>query len=297
MNKYRTPGAFKTALEHRLKVKARLENKPYQRVATMAVFERLLVRLTLEFGSTLTIKGGYALELRLKQARATQDLDLHLFGAAQQTLERLQRAGQMDADDFMAFEISVHPQQPDILAEGLPYEGKRYQVTPKLAGKVFPFSHFVLDIVFAEDMLAAPEEYSTSNDFDFAGLFPATLKVYPLTTHIAEKLHAYTYLRTNNSRVKDLPDLALLAQTGKPLEAGHLYQIIQQKFKMRNTHDVPPMIPLPPSHWEAPYKTMAQSQSLPWQTLTEVHQVVSEFLNPVLARQTGYWVQQNWRWI
>ena len=48
----------------------------------------------------------------------------------------------------------------------------------------------------AEDVLA------------FAGIAPPTLRLYPVETHIAEKLHAYTLPRPRpNSRVKDLPDL------------------------------------------------------------------------------------------
>jgi hypothetical protein len=46
----------------------------------------------------------------------------------------------------------------------------------------------------------------------FAGIAPPTLRLYPIETHIAEKLHAYTMPRARpNSRVKDLPDLGLLA--------------------------------------------------------------------------------------
>jgi hypothetical protein len=46
----------------------------------------------------------------------------------------------------------------------------------------------------------------------FAGIAPPTLRLYPIETHIAEKLRAYTMPRPRpNSRVKDLPDIALLA--------------------------------------------------------------------------------------
>ena len=46
----------------------------------------------------------------------------------------------------------------------------------------------------------------------FAGIAAPELLLIPVETHIAEKLHAYTLPRpTPNSRVRDLPDLALLA--------------------------------------------------------------------------------------
>jgi hypothetical protein len=46
----------------------------------------------------------------------------------------------------------------------------------------------------------------------FAGVAPPSMPLYPIETHIAEKLHAYTMPRVRpNTRVKDLPDIALLA--------------------------------------------------------------------------------------
>jgi hypothetical protein len=56
------------------------------------------------------------------------------------------------------------------------------------------------EVVVAQDVLA------------FAGIAPPALRLYPIETHIAEKLHAYTMPRKRpNTRVKDLPDIALLA--------------------------------------------------------------------------------------
>lgn len=46
---------------------------------------------------------------------------------------------------------------------------------------------------------------------DFIGVDPPSIQIYPIETHIAEKLHAYTMPRPRpNSRVKDLRDIALL---------------------------------------------------------------------------------------
>lgn len=65
--------------------------------------------------------------------------------------------------------------------------------------------------------MAAAEDVPT-----FAGIAPPTLRLYPIESHIAEKLHAYTMPRSRpNSRMKDLPDLALLA-TAQPIDAMRL---------------------------------------------------------------------------
>ena len=48
-----------------------------------------------------------------------------------------------------------------------------------------------------------------------------------------------------NSRVKDLPDLALIATAGT-LEANRLRAAIEQTFTFHDAHDVPEQLPAPP---------------------------------------------------
>ena len=96
----------------------------------------------------------------------------------------------------------------------------------------------------------------------FAGIEPSHFRIYPIATHIAEKLHAYTMPRTRpNTRVKGLPDLALLASV-KPLKATILQTAIEQTFTSRNTHSIPASIPDPPTIWEPVYKRMVQLDGL-----------------------------------
>jgi hypothetical protein len=83
------------------------------------------------------------------------------------------------------------------------------------------------EIVIAEDVLG------------FAGIAPPTPRLYPIETHIAEKLHACTMPRTRpNSRVKGLPDIALLA-TAQPMGAKRLRAALEQTFAFRMTHALP----------------------------------------------------------
>ena len=55
----------------------------------MLVFERFLARIVTIFGDAATLKGGLALELRIKEARATKDVDLRVMGSAQELLAKL----------------------------------------------------------------------------------------------------------------------------------------------------------------------------------------------------------------
>jgi hypothetical protein len=131
----------------------------------------------------------------------------------------------------------------------------------------------------------------------FAGIVPPTLRVYPVETHFAEKLHAYTMPRARpNSRVKDLPDIALIAIAG-PVEASRVRAAIEQTFAFRGTHDVPKRLPAPPETWAAPYATIAREDQLRWVTLVEAFEAARAFLDPILSGPGDTtWDPTDWRW-
>jgi len=52
------------------------ENLDIQRLRRQVAFDRLLARLFHENNPPWLLKGGYAMELRLKFARTTRDIDL-----------------------------------------------------------------------------------------------------------------------------------------------------------------------------------------------------------------------------
>ena len=62
-------------LESRLKNMAQEEGLDLQRLRRQAAFDRLLCRLFDQPDVPWLLKGGYAMELRLKTARTTRDID------------------------------------------------------------------------------------------------------------------------------------------------------------------------------------------------------------------------------
>ena len=78
--RYATAAAFRRALEDRLKDIAGKEGVDLQRLRRQVAFDRLLARL-FQMGPPLALpwvlKGGYAMELRIKSARTTKDIDLN----------------------------------------------------------------------------------------------------------------------------------------------------------------------------------------------------------------------------
>ena len=108
---------------------------------------------------------------------------------------------------------------------------------------------------------------------------------------------AYTLPREReNSRVKDLPDLALLASAGE-LDAERVRRAIQQTFEHRKTHPAPTALPAPPPAWAEPYKTIAEEDGLPWKDLDDVTSAARSFLDPVLAASSSStWSPSTWTW-
>ncbi len=291
---YPNPGAFKTALDARLQQQARQDGTSFNRKRMLLVFHRFLARIDRAFAEAVLLKGGLALELRLTSARTTRDVDLRMVGSADNLLARLQDAGLLDLGDFLRFEVQVDPHHPEL--RDIIYEGRRFKATCTLAGRLYG-DPFGVDIGFGDPVFGAPQTLVAPDDLGFIGIPPPSVKVYPLETHIAEKLHAYTLPRTlPNSRVKDLPDLALLAST-QPLTATAVRTALAQTFSFRATHPVPHTLPAPPHAWTEPYDRLARTNGLRWTTLEQLTEAVRGFLDPVLTSAMPLvWSPGAWRW-
>lgn len=292
---YASPEGFKQALEQRLR-SASATGGEFARKRQLLVFDRFLARIVAVLGDAAMLKGGLVLELRLERARTTKDVDLRVDGSADQILALLQEAGRRNLGDFMTFEFGPDQDHPEIQNDGMQYEGLRFRAECKLAGKIYG-QPFGVDVAFGDPIFGEPEIITAEDVLAFAGVTPPALRLYPIETHIAEKLHAYTMPRQRpNSRVKDLPDLALLA-TVRQLDARRLRAAVEQTFTFRKTHLVPTTLPAPLETWKAPYEAMAREDQLPWATLDEATRAVQMFLDPVLAGPLeATWEPAEWAW-
>ena len=148
--KYATATAFRMALEDRLNAYAKQHGADLHRIRKQVAFERLLYRLSNSSHSQFFLKGGYAMELRIDQARTTRDLDL-ILNSKKQVEEAVQRELMLDAlqevtmeklKDFFIFVI----EKPTMRLEAAPDGGYRFPVESHLGGRLF--EKFPLDIVF-----------------------------------------------------------------------------------------------------------------------------------------------------
>lgn len=198
----RTPPAIRQSVLHRLRNRAAQLGVEPQRYRKHAIFERFLTRV-LPSGDWI-VKGGFALELRYAWAcRPTIDIDLYSNVAIEEALVRLREtlAARASADE-MSFEI-------DPLARALPGAdggGIRIGVIASVGG--LELDRFHVDIGRVDASVQSPDiAQGSTSPSPFAGE-PLAIPIYPVTQHLAEKLHAYTLPRDRpNSRVKDLVDV------------------------------------------------------------------------------------------
>lgn len=254
MKTYATAAAFRRALEDRLNRASKEEGIDLQRMRRQVAFDRLLVRL-FATEPPWRLKGGYALELKLRLARTTKDLDLGLSGGnmmVEDALEALQEAAGIDAGDFFVFTIGEATMDLD----GAPYGGSRFPVEARLDGR--NFARFHLDLGFG-DIQREPYEWTTPRDWlGFAGIEAGSFPSISREEHFAQKLHAYTMPRQDrpNTRVKDLVDLVLLIDAGG-MDQERLRRDIADTFRHRATHAVPDALEEPPDFWGPVFEKLA----------------------------------------
>lgn len=256
---FSTAAAFRTSLEERLGKLAQKEGVDPQRLRRQLSFDRFLARLIKAEKNRWVLKGGYALELRVKEARATRDIDLarrfHGSKAAGRdvVLAELQAAAAIDLKDFFVFRVS----QPMTDLANAPYGGARYPVEARMAAR--RFVEFHVDVAQG-DVEIEPLDWIEERDWlAFAGIPPVKVPAIPPEQHFAEKLHAYTLDRKGamNTRVRDLVDMVLLIDRCK-LNRERLIKAVTGTFKRRKTHTLPRALPEPPSAWSGPFSALSK---------------------------------------
>ena len=284
--KYLNATAFRMALEIRLKNKADRQDVDVQRLRKQVAFDRLLCRLFQKSNVHWILKGGYAMELRMKVARTTRDIDLSLQSLpALETdnssneiiLDLLQEAAAINLQDYFTFLIGESMMD----LEGAPYGGARYPVDARMDGRTF--ARFHLDVGLGDKALQPLDSVHSKDWLDFADIEPGTFQIISKEQQFAEKYHAYTRPRTDrpNSRVRDLIDMVLLIQSGD-INIPMIQKAFSVTFYGRKTHEVPEEVPQPPDNWSGPFKAMAIECQIDTNIKSAVV-ILKKFMNSIKA--------------
>lgn len=285
--KYSSARSFRVALEARLKHISDSEIIDLQRLRRLVAFDRLLARIMQSKAKQWVLKGGYAMELRMKEARTTKDIDLviedpkqighHNESLRDILLEELREQALKDLGDYFVFMIG----QPTMDIEAAPYGGARYPVDARMDGR--RFENFHLDIGVGDAVMDPLESIQTRDWLGFAGIAPPTVELLSKEQQFAEKLHAYTLPgRTRpNSRVKDLVDIMLLLQRGD-LNNQRIKESLAVVFAKRRTHQLPETLNQPPDNWTPVFNKMAEECNITTsieEAFTALENVIDGFKN------------------
>ena len=263
VDKYKSAAGFRMAVKSKLNEISQKTGQDVQRLYRQVSYAQFLARLFLDDSISWVLKGGHALELRLKKSRATKDVDLAMkdikwiHSKKEETSsglrELLLEKSQIDLGDYFEFIIS----QSVLSLDNAPYGGTRFHVEAMVDGKTF--SKFLIDIGIGDAWIEPQDILQLSSHLEALGLESFTVKVIPIEHHIAEKIHALTLPRdVSNSRVKDLVDLFLIFKLEK-FSNEKIKDCIKKTFTKRKTHKVPTELPLPDESWEKPFKNMMDS--------------------------------------
>ena len=290
--RYETGGAFRMALESRLRSEALETGVPLARLRKTVAFDRLLARMTSapQAGHWL-LKGGFALQARMHEgARTTKDIDVLLRDTSEDAHRLLAEASKCALGDWFEFEAA----QPQVLTSEM---GIRVPVNCRLDSREFESFH--VDIGLGDPVVADAEPFVITRLLEFAEIPPTNVPCYPISQHLAEKIHALTRPHGGrvNSRVKDLVDVAIIAEASE-LESRQARRAIQATFEVRNTHSAPAQLPSFPRSWDSTYRKLAAEVGVGARTLADGVEIAEALANPLLdASASGTWIAayRSWR--
>lgn len=272
---YETPKALRVALENRLLARSQATGISLDRLRRRVLFERILARLQVAEPGLWVLKGGMALEVRLRDdARLTKDLDLGL---------RAEVADVVDLEERLIGALSVDPAGDRfVLTVGTVRRmaqddgGRstwRAQVSATLAGTMF--GGLQIDVSARADELDSTDLMTLPNSMEFAGIESPQVEVVDLQRHVAEKFHGMLKVFDDriNTRVRDLIDLILLAERGliHPALAAAAVRAVWDERGDR----LPAVPPELSSTWDKRYEQLASDLDLDARTLPDAIVVVT----------------------
>lgn len=227
-----------------------------------------------EDGPAFVVKGGVALELRLRdRARATRDLDVILNRDDGDPLDALEEALAQPYEGFTFRRKGSEFRMPN--------GAVRARVQVSFHGR--EWGTVEVDIARREgetevDLLPA---IPLLKQFGLTG--PDELECISLRHHVAQKFHAVTRPMPGggpNDRFRDLVDLLLMRQLVRDYAA--LREACEEVFARRATHGWPPCISAPDS-WADPFARMAEETGLPIQDIGAAVAEVERFITDIVG--------------
>lgn len=225
-------------------------------------------------GSAFVVKGGVALELRLRlRARATRDFDASFREQFGEMLEVLDVALREPYGDFrLARKGGIRD---------LGGKARRMEIQVHYRDK--PWATVQMEVSAGDGRLIEAERIPATDLSELGLDGPAFIHCLSTRFQIAQKIHAVTAPAREgreNERYRDLVDLWLLRALGA--DPAAVREACEAVFHSRAMHPWPPEVHVP-HHWAEPFARLAADVGLP---VSDVH-AAAEALRHYIAEIVG----------
>lgn len=260
---YETAEALRMALEQRLNNRSRETGISIDRLRRRVVFERIVARLSHAEPGRWVLKGGMALEVRLRdQARLTKDIDLGLRDGVNEQAELHERLVEaLAADPFNDRFVLVAGPVTELSPDGGGHTTWRSSVAAQLAGR--PFGGVQIDVSPRAHELDLTDTVALPNSLAFADIEAPAVEIIDVNRHAAEKFHAMLrqFDDRENTRVRDLLDLVLLIEN-ELLDQPSLTSAVRDVWQERDGTPPPAGRPALPASWPERYERLAAEHEI-----------------------------------
>lgn len=261
-----------------------------QRWIGFTVVSHALTRYALGGEPAFELKGGAAIELRLRrpnkgeeggipaQPRATSDLDAAFRGNLEDIGSAVEAALGEPRHPF-GFRVEVDGKPPPFM--------RRFRIRVLFLEERFgrvverSFSNVKLEVSPYEGEHPTPDLVPTLSLKPFGLEGPDVIPCIPLTKQVAQKLHAATEPPTEgktNERFRDLVDIALLSALVPA--TPELRAVCEETFAIRGKQAWPPEVTIFDT-WGGPLEEMARDMGLPQRTAEEIARHVEEYVQQI----------------
>ncbi len=282
MARYNSAGAFRAALDQRLRAEAKSRHVPLLELRRQFVYSCYLARVFSLPDCQWVLKGGVGLLMRIDGARHSRDLDLSRPSADAQMVEAIEElvmvGGPNDRDPFV-FTVTAKSLLVGVAT------GRQLSVEARLGTTTY--ETFPIDLTMAHPIMGAIEIQQLQMPLVIADVHaPPQVRMYPIADQVADKVAAMyqSYGQGQpSSRYRDLVDLVLVV-SHLQFDLGEVTAALRVQVRVRSMV-LPDRMTSPGPAWSVQYATQARTTHVPEaaRTLQGALDYVGRYLDPVLA--------------
>jgi hypothetical protein len=262
-------------------------------------YNQLLARLE-AMSVDFILKGGQALHVRGATSRTTKDIDIRGdVSDAHAAVVALIEAAELALGDGLTFTAKAEPKMLAGQQTG-GYAGLHIGFVVTVGAQ--HMAHISVDVVAGREPTGQVELARFPLPFDIPGFPSASVAVYPVEDHLADKVSATMSTFGNDgesSRVRDLYDICAIARTAA-IDASTLRQALEEE-RLRRELPAYDQLEIPPqwaTRWPRLHREFGSESHVP-AAFVEAVALAKALIDPVLtgAVTGGTWAKGRDSWM